>query len=158
MFRNWAKDPEVTKYLTWPPHTDVGVTHALLEEWTRQYSDPAWYSWAMELRQTGELIGNISVVHMEEQIEAAEIGYCMGRAWWGKSLMPEALRAVMGFLFDEVGANRVCAKHDRRNPKSGRVMEKAGMQREGILRAAAYNNHGVCDLVCYSILRAEYRT
>lgn len=67
--------------------------------------------------------------------------------------MPEALNAVMDYLFDVVGLNRIAACHDANNPKSGRVMEKAGMKREGILRAAGKNNLGIHDEVWYAMIR-----
>ena len=70
--------------------------------------------------------------------------------------MPEALRAVIAYLFEEAGLNRVAACHDVNNPKSGRVMQKAGMTREGVLRAAGRNNQGICDEVWYSILKSEF--
>ena len=69
--------------------------------------------------------------------------------------MPEALIAVMDYLFDVVGLNRVAVCHDANNPKSGRVMEKAGMKLEGILRAAGKNNLGICDEVWHSIIRSD---
>ena len=69
--------------------------------------------------------------------------------------MTEALKAVMDFLFDEVGLNRVAACHDPNNPASGRVMEKAGMKYEGILREAGKNNTGICDEVWHSMIRSE---
>lgn len=58
--------------------------------------------------------------------------------------------------FEEVGANRVCAKHDTNNPNSGKVMEKAGMKYEGTLRQCARNNQGIVDCAVYSILKEEY--
>ena len=70
--------------------------------------------------------------------------------------MPEALEAVIGYLFEKTDLNRVAAIHDRNNPKSGRVMAKAGMKLEGVLRAAAVNNQGIGDKVCYSILKKEW--
>ncbi len=85
-----------------------------------------------------------------------DIGYCMGKAWWGNGIMPEALRAVIEYLFEEVGLNRVAACHDVNNPKSGRVMQKAGMSKEGVLRAAGRNNQGICDEVWYSIIKNEF--
>lgn len=81
----------------------------------------------------------------------------MGRKWWGRGIMPEALRAVTAFLFDEVGVNRVEATHDLNNPKSGRVMDKAGMKQEGILRQAGLNNQGICDKVVHAILKEDIR-
>lgn len=106
--------------------------------------------------QTGNnTVGNISVVKLNENTKAADMGYCMSRAYWGQGLMPEALNAVMDYLFDVVGLNRIAACHDANNPKSGRVMEKAGMKREGILRAAGKNNLGIHDEVWYAMIRND---
>lgn len=156
MFKNWASDPEVTKFLTWPAHKDVNVTKYLLTDWVKRYEEKGCYNWVMELKENGEIIGNISVVKLREDIAAADMGYCMGRVWWGRGYMPEALVAVMKYLFMEVGLNRIAACHDVNNPKSGRVMEKAGMKREGIWRAAGKNNIGVCDEVWHAALREEW--
>lgn len=156
MYNNWTTDAEVTRFLTWSPHPDIDFTRGLLENWIGKYSEPTWYNWAIELKETGEVVGNISVVKLNERIEAADIGYCMGKAWWGRGIMPEALRAVIAYLFEEVGLNRVAACHDVNNPKSGRVMQKAGMTREGVLRAGGRNNQGICDEVWYSILKSEF--
>ena len=69
--------------------------------------------------------------------------------------MPEALKAVMDYLFDVVGLNRIAACHDVNNPRSGRVMDKAGMKQEGILRAAGKNNLGICDEVWHATIRED---
>ncbi len=158
MFTNWASDPEVTRYLTWPAHTSVEVTGYLLSDWVSRYENGGYFNWAMEYRKTGRVIGNISVVRLNENIEAAEIGYCMGKAYWGQGLMPEALKAVIDYLFDVAGMNRISAGHDVNNPKSGRVMDKAGMRLEGILRACGRNNLGICDIALHAIIRADRKT
>ena len=155
MYRNWASDPEVTRFLTWPVHTSAEVTESLLREWTARYADGGYFNWAMESKETGEVIGNISVVRLNETTEAADIGYCMSRAFWGRGLMPEALSSVMTYLFDVVGLNRVAACHDVNNPRSGRVMDKAGMKPEGILRGAGKNNRGICDEAWHAMIRRD---
>jgi len=155
MFDNWASDPEVTKFLTWPAHSGVEVTRAVLTDWISRYSDNGFMNWAIEWKETGRVIGNISVVKLNENTEAADMGYCLGRAFWGQGIMPEALRAVMDFLFDMVGLNRVAACHDVKNPKSGRVMAKAGMKQEGILRGGGKNNLGICDEVWCAMVRSD---
>ncbi len=155
MFENWATDPEVTKFLTWPCHTSVDITKALLTDWVAKYEDGGYFNWAMELKENGRVIGNISVVKLNETTEAADMGYCMSRAYWGRELMPEALQAVMDYLFDEAGLNRIAACHDANNPKSGRVMDKAGMKVEGTFRAAGKNNLGICDEVWHAILKSD---
>lgn len=157
MFRNWAHDPVVTEYLTWPPHESETATAALLARWERETAeDPGVYQWAIELKSLGEPIGSISAMHVNEAVESAELGWCIGRKWWGQGIMPEAGAAVIAYLFDEVGLNRVAARHDVRNPKSGRVMQKLGMTQEGVLRQAGRCNAGLVDEVVYSILRSEY--
>ncbi len=156
MFRNWASDPEVTKFLTWPAHASVDLTRMLLNDWIPRYEDGGYFNWVMESKENGQAIGNLSVVKQWEEIEAAELGYCMGRAYWGQGLMPEALRAVMEYLFHTAGLNRIAACHDPNNPKSGRAMEKAGMKLEGVLRQAGKNNQGVCDVVWRAALQSEW--
>ena len=158
MYNNWASDPEVTRYLTWPVHSSVEVTRTLLTDWVSHYTDGGYFNWVMEHKETGKAIGNISVVKLNENTEAADMGYCMSRAYWGQGLMPEALEAVMIYLFDVVGLNRIAACHDVNNPKSGRVMDKAGMKQEGILRAAGKNNLGICDEVWHATIREDRDT
>ena len=157
MFDNWASDPEVNKYLTWPTHGSVTITEIVMKDWVDGYENPDRYNWAITLKEKGdEPIGNISAVHVDDHTESVEIGYCMGRAWWGKSVMAEALKAVIDFFMAEVGANRIYARHDTANPNSGRVMKKAGMTFEGVLRQSGRNNQGIVDLAYYSILRSEW--
>ena len=158
MFRNWASDPEVTKYLTWPAHGSPAITEMILREWVSGYQRPDQYKWAIVPKDgNGEPIGSIDTVRLEDSVEAAEIGYCMGRAWWGRGLMTESMKAVVDYLIGEVGMNKVFARHDPRNVGSGRVMEKAGMTWEGTLRQCDRNNMGICDAVHYSILKTEWK-
>lgn len=71
-------------------------------------------------------------------------------------IVPEALRAVMEFLFYKVGVNRIEAGFAINKPNSGKVMEKVGMCKEGVHRQAGRNNQGLFDLVLYAILREDY--
>ncbi len=158
MFRNWASDPEVTKYLTWPPHKNIDVTRTLLGRWISEYDSDDYYQWGIELKELGEVIGGISVVNMNESTEMIHVGYCLGAAWWHKGIMTEAFRAVIHFLFTEVGCNRIESQYDVNNPNSGAVMKKCGLSFEGIMRSAGRNNQGICDLGQYAILKSDYLT
>lgn len=125
MYKNWASDDEVTKYLMWHTHTSIDVSRAVTEEWVSSYSNEKYYQWAIVLKENGsEPIGSISAVHMNEDISMVHIGYCIGRNWWNKGITSEALKAVMDFFFENVGANRIESRHDPRNPNSGKVMKK----------------------------------
>ena len=122
MYDNWASDPDVTKFLTWPPHSSPAVTEALLETWTSNYANLNAYQWAITLQSVP--IGSISVVSHDDRAEKAHIGYCIGKRWWHQSYTSEALSAVIDFLFDEVGFQRIDSAHAIDNPHSGGVMRK----------------------------------
>ena len=155
MYRNWASDPAVTKYLTWPTHTSEEVTHRVLSDWVGHYEEENYYQWAIVLKDLGQPIGSIAVGHMNDRVGKVEIGYCMGKNWWHQGIMTEALNAVIDFFFEEVGANRVEACHDPNNPNSGAVMKKCGMTYEGTHRQASRNNQGICDRSWYAILSSD---
>lgn len=133
-FQNWMNDPEVTRYLTWTPHGDISVTRALLKLWEEESRRPDTYHWAIALREGNTLIGDISVMHTDIYQETGSVGYCMGKAWWGRGLMTEAFREVLRYCFEDAGFYRVRGSHAAENIGSGRVMEKCGLQKEGVRR------------------------
>lgn len=156
MYKNWASDDEVTKYLMWPTHENIEISKSIMEEWVNSYSDENYYQWAIVLKDNGdEPIGSIGAVDMNDNISMVHIGYCIGRTWWNKGIASEALKAVMEFFFDEVQINRIESRHDPRNPYSGKVMEKCGMKYEGTLRSADFNNQGICDACYYAQLKGD---
>ncbi len=156
MYTNWASDPEVTRYLTWPAHAGVETSRAVLADWTAAYAQESFYQWAIVLKDSADdPIGSIGAVNVSDDIAAVQIGYCLGRRWWHQGIMSEALLAVMDFFFDAVGCNRVACRHDPRNPHSGMVMQKCGMKYEGTQRSADRNNQGICDTSWYALLKDE---
>ncbi|WP_225427040.1 GNAT family N-acetyltransferase [Companilactobacillus kedongensis] len=157
MFNNWASDYKVTKYLTWHTYQSVETAQDFLVQMEKDYFDLSTYVWGIMIKETHELIGTISVVNIDEKTYTMELGYCIGSLWWGHGYAPEALERIIEYLFDMTDVNRIETKHDDNNPNSGRVMTKCHMRFEGILRDKGLNNNGVCDEVCYSILRREYR-
>ena len=155
MFRNWASSEIVTRFLTWPPHASVEVSRGYIQYIIDSYADNR-YNWMIEHKALHEAIGCIDVISIREDIACCEIGYCLSDRFWGEGYMPEAFQAVIRFLFEEVGMNRIQATHDLNNPKSGRVMEKCGLRYEGTLRQGSRNNQGICDSVMRAILREDY--
>ena len=155
VFYNWASDDEVTKYLTWPTHQSIDVSRGYIDFCVKGYADLSFYQWGIELKDTQELIGNISVVKVIDEIDSLELGWVIGRKYWGKGYTAEAALKMIDFLFDKVGANCISAGHDVNNPNSGRVMQKIGMKYEGILRQSGRNNQGIVDMAHYSIIKSE---
>lgn len=157
MYKNWASDEEVTKFLTWPPHSSVEVTKVVLKDWIDNYKEDDFYQWAITLKEYGdEPIGSITVVEKNEKVNMVHIGYCIGKRWWNTGVTSEALKALINYFFKEVGINRVESRHDPNNPNSGKVMMKCGMRYEGTVRQADINNQGICDYSMYGILAEEY--
>ena len=156
MYKNWASDSEVTKFLMWKTHSNEEVSQNITDEWVKEYSNDNYYHWAIVLKDNAdEPIGDIAVVHMNENVSMMHIGYCIGRTWWHQGITSEALKAVMDYLFDVVGANRIESRHDPKNPNSGKVMQKCGMKYEGTLRSSDWNNQGTCDACYYALLKTE---
>lgn len=156
MYENWAKDEEVTKYLTWPPHESVEVSQSVLADWISQYENPDYYQWGITMKEQGdEVIGTIGGVGKDDCTQMITIGYCIGRNWWHQGIVSEALALVMQYLFKEVGMNRIEAMHDVLNPNSGKVMQSCGMKYEGTLRQGNYSNQGIGDYAMYAKLASD---
>lgn len=86
----------------------------------------------------------------------AELGYWLGVPYWNRGYCTEASRAVVDFGFTQLGLHRVQAHHLTRNPASGRVMQKLGMQSEGVHRQAIRKNDRFEDLELYAVLADEW--
>ena len=127
MFYHWASDPEVCKFLLWGPHKDVETSRRRIQQWVSNYERNNTYVWAIVLKGKNIAIGSISVEISNDSSLSCEVGYCIGKAYWSQGIMTEALRAMLHYLFYEIGYQRIQAKHDVLNVASGKVMQKAGM-------------------------------
>lgn len=102
----------------------------------------------------GQLVGAMGLVLKGDGI--GEIGYWIGVPYWGRGYATEAGRAVVQYGFEERGLERIFAMHFGRNPQSGRVLQKIGMEYEGTLRRHLKKWDEYVDLVCYGVLREEW--
>lgn len=157
MYQNCTNDDEVTKYISSPTHKELTVTETCIKKWIDNYNDE-FYHWAIVLKESAEAIGVVTVENISNSNEHCEIGYYIGKAFWGKGIVTEVLKAAITFLFDEVGFQRIGAIHHSENVASGKVLIKVGMRHEGVMRKLLKNKSGVfvdCDL--YSIVRDDRR-
>ncbi|EOT39584.1 GNAT family N-acetyltransferase [Enterococcus columbae] len=156
MFNNWASDPQVTKYLTWSAHTNESTTKDRLVLRETKYKNKEILDWGIVVKETNELIGTITVVKDHPEYQTMEIGYVIGRKWWHQGYTTEAFRQIIQYLFATYPwLNRIEATHDIENPNSGKVMQKCGLQFEGILRQKGKNRRGLVDIAIYAILRED---
>ena len=155
-FLNWESDERTTEFLRWQTMRSVEETAQVLKQWVDCYADPSFYQWAIVPKTLGEPIGTMSVVDMNERTDTLHIGYCIGSRWWHRGYTSEAFAAIIPYLFEQVGANRIESQHDPNNPNSGKVMLKCGLKYEGTLRQADWSNKGIVDACMYALLRSDY--
>jgi ribosomal-protein-alanine N-acetyltransferase len=158
MFRNWASDPEVVRFMPYDVCNSLEETQKRIIEWMRYFEEtaPNYAVFAIILKDSGEVIGTIDFAETDREAHAAEVGYQLGKEWWGHGYAAEALRAVIQHCFETVKLNRLWASYDPRNPNSGRVLEKAGMVYEGTLRQCKIRRGELADSVRYAILAEDW--
>jgi RimJ/RimL family protein N-acetyltransferase len=153
IFRRYAQDAEVARFLLWTPRRAVGETEAFLRDCIGWWAAGSRFVWVIETRVDPRLLGTIDVRPVGH---AAEVGYALARDEWGKGYMTEALAAVVEVTLARPEIYRVWAACDVENGASARVMEKAGMAFEGRLRRfAVHPNLGdePRDVLCYAKTR-----
>lgn len=153
---DYSQDKEVARHVLWDAQRSIGDARAYLRYMQRQYRRNLPSSWGIVLRETGKLIGTIGFMSYSVDHNSAEVGYSLSRDYWNRGLMSEALEACLTYAFDEMQLHRVEAQHELTNPASGRVMEKCGMRREGVLRGRLYNKGRYVDVCLYAILDEDW--
>ena len=152
MYKNWASNPENLNFVTWDAHTSSERTRESIKRWVEQYQKPDTYKWAICFKTSpDQVIGDISVVSQDPESQSCELGYILGKKFWGQGFMTEAVIAVLAFLLNEVGFKEIKATYVSLNPASGKVMEKTGMQYVETI-PHAIQRKGYCgDKIIYSI-------
>lgn len=153
----YATDPEVVRYMEWGPNTPQ-VTRDVLDRWLAEGETwpRAGANLAVELAETGRVIGSIRLEVSAPQDRTADFGYCFHRPYWRRGLATEAARAVVDAGFRHLGLHRIWATCDVRNVGSWGVMEKLGMRREGTLRQNRMARDGWRDSHVYAVLASEW--
>lgn len=131
VFEGWAKHPEVTRFLTWSPHQNVEQSQALLKKSIAAWDDKTNFRYLLEVKEDASLAG---MIEMRMEPFKMNFGYTGAIQHWGKGYMTEATRAVIEWALQQPNIFRVYATADVDNAPSRRVLEKAGMTCEGILR------------------------
>ena len=155
LFAGHVTDPMVTKYLSWKPHTDIEMTRSYLRRCINswQEEEAAAFPWVIVLKSEDRLIGTLE---MRVLLFRADLGYALSRPYWGKGYATEAAQAVVDWAMAQPELYRVWAVCDVDNHASARVLEKAGMQCEGILRRFIVHpniSSEPRDCYCYSIVK-----
>ncbi|MCT8388271.1 MAG: GNAT family protein [Leuconostoc lactis] len=149
---DYLRDEETVRFITVPP---VKTVTEVLENSIQSYFmlDPIG-KWAIVYDQ--KMVGTIDL-RLNEAHRQAEIGYVLNKRYWGQGIMPEAAQAILAVGFDQLQLVRIFSEHDTRNPKSGRVMTKIGMQQEGVALKSQIIKGEIVDMVHYAITDTQYK-
>jgi len=132
------------------PYLD-GMAETWMESHPKEFDAGAGVVFAMTEAQSEELLGAVGLT-ITKRFNRAELGYWVGKPFWGRGYATEAARAVLKYGFEELQLNKIYATHMTRNPASGRIMQKLGMQQEGLLKQHALKWDQFVDLAAYGIL------
>jgi len=150
-------DPDVMRYYGVKPYDTMEKSKKHLDWLTKLHREEIGLRWIITLKDEDTCIGDVGFYDWEKKHSRAEIGYILGKQYWGKGIMTEAIKAALDYGFNEMNLNRIQALIDPRNDASKRVAEKHGFQYEGTFRDYEYEYGGFIDLNKYSVLKREYK-
>lgn len=153
----YSSDEEVARHVLWSAQRSVAEARDYCRWMMRRYRQDEPSSWGIALKRTGRVVGTIGYMAYNEENATVEIGYSLARELWNQGYTTEALMRVIDYTFEAMDVNRIEAQHELTNPASGRVMEKCGMRREGVLRQRLYNKGKFVDVALYAILSGDPR-
>jgi len=130
-FRKCAQDHEFVKYVAWRPHENINVTKDFIQRCIQCWQDETAFPWIVVRKNDFEFVG---IIELRVDKFRADLGYAIAPEYWGKGYATEITKSVIAWALMQEQIFRVWATCDIENLASARVLEKAGMQREGILR------------------------
>ena len=149
-------DPAVVRYWSADPWTDISFADTAIARAMESYRDETDIRFAIELAETGELIGTVNLHHFFNQNNRCELGYALGSPHWGRGYATEAIAAALEHGFHAAKLNRIEADIDPRNSASARVLEKLGFRKEGYMPQRWLVHGQYADTVNYGLLRSYW--
>ena len=148
------RDIAATTILIPHPYPD-GVAEEWIATHAASFDKGECLTLAVTSRADGTLHGAVSLT-INARHQHAELGYWIGKPYWGRGYATEAGLAVLGYAFNALDLNRVFAHHMAKNRASGRVLEKIGMRYEGTLVQHVRKWDGYEDIGHFGILARDY--
>ena len=153
---DYARRPEVTKYLLWREHKDVEYTRDYLNYISGRYALGSFFDWALIERESRRMIGTCGFTRIDTANNSAEIGYVLNPDFHRRGFGSEAVRRVLKFGFEELGLQRIEARFMQGNEASLALMKSVGMTFEGYMRDLMFVKGEYKTIGISSILSSEY--
>ncbi len=150
-------DPEVMRYFSEPPWQDPARAVQQIADDAAAFGKEEFFRFAITLQATGEYLGSCTLFAVHRQNRRAEIGYALGRPYWGQGYMHEALTALLEYAFVERDLNRLEADIDPQNAGSANALLRLGFKQEGYLAERWIVGGQVSDSALYGLLRRAWQ-
>ncbi|MFM0213588.1 GNAT family N-acetyltransferase [Paraburkholderia sediminicola] len=157
LFAIWS-DADAMRYFSFPAMTCFDQATDRVVRKLKTSANGQDLIFVLELRATGEVLGDCALFHADEQCRRAEIGFSLQRNHWGGGYMSEAASALIEHAFGTLNLRRIEADIDPRNVASARLLERLGFVREGLLRDRWMVGDQVSDSALYGLLDRDRRT
>lgn len=156
--QRWAGDRDIAASTLRIPHPyQDGLAEAWIDSHPQAFKEGKAVHFAIVARETQQLCGAVGLGLDIVSINA-ELGYWIGKPFWGQGYCTEAAKAAVRYGFAALKLHRIYANHFTRNPASGRVMQKLGMMHEGCLRQHTWKWGNFEDVEQYGLLKAEWQS
>jgi ribosomal-protein-alanine N-acetyltransferase len=132
IFNCWMQDEDVSRYMYWKASKDIKETQEFIRYELGNIENDKWYRWIIVLKQTDEIIGTCLIYYNDEE-NNWDISYNLGKTYWGKGYITEAMNQVMEYAINELKIKECIAIHAIENPESGRVIQKLGFSYEKLV-------------------------
>ncbi len=150
----YCADRQVSRWVTSMPSNYKRKDAVwFIKDTAKKWKDKIDYNYGIYC--DGKLAGMVGL-HVKKD-DKAELGYWLGRPYWGKGLVPEAAKLLLREAFKQLKLNKIYARYLEGNEKSKRVMEKIGMKYEAWLRDDANKGKKYYDVGQYCILKREFK-
>jgi RimJ/RimL family protein N-acetyltransferase len=157
-FLAYRNDPEVARYQGWSvPYPRESAVEFIQKMSVAVPIQGKWMQVALELKSSGDMIGDVAffIKHTDER--QALIGYSLARPYWGNGYASEAVACLVGYLFDELNLHRVIAECDVENLPSWKLLEKLGFRREAHLVENIFFKGAYGSEYHYGMLAREWK-
>ncbi|MCA1617711.1 MAG: GNAT family N-acetyltransferase [Acidobacteria bacterium] len=156
-FLAYANDPAVSRYQSWESYTEAQAKELIGRQKAAEPGRPGeWFSFAVELKETGGVVGHVSLSVKAEDARQGETGFALARACQGRGLAREAAEQVLAYAFDVLGLHCVVAVTDCENTRSAALLERLGMRREAHFVENIWFKGAWGSEYLYAILRREW--
>lgn len=155
LLHQYWSDVDVLKYMTLDAFQSIGETIEMINLLRSLVENEQGIRWAIVNKDDHAVLGTCGFHNVKSEHRRAEMGYELGKEYWGQGIMREALAAIIGYGFTDKQYNRIEVFINKGNDKSVRIAEKMGFKLDGLLRNYEFARGEFVDQYCYSLLRSD---